>query len=68
MPDADFMSTSSSSSRSTRLGPMVDDGAPNNAIGSTEQQLLRGSKNLYLDPLPEQISDFKFWQFCFADH
>lgn len=68
LPNSDEIMTSSSCSTVPRLGPIVDDGAPYSSIGSTELQLLRGSKTLDLDPLPEVISDFKFWQFGFVAH
>ena len=49
------------------LGPMVDDGAPYSALGSTELRLL-GMTDDSLDPIPESISSFKFWQFGSGAH
>lgn len=38
---------------SYNLGSMVDGGAPCSAISSTELQLLRDSRSIDLDPLPD---------------
>lgn len=50
------------------LSPMVEDGAPYSAIGSTELHMLRGSMKIALDPFPEQIKHFQFWKFVFVAH
>ena len=42
------------------LGPMVDDGAPYSALGSTELRLL-GMSDDSLDPIQSSMSTFKFW-------
>ena len=49
------------------LGPMVDDGAPYSALGSTELRL-RGICDTSLDPIPPAIKNFKFWQFGSGAH
>lgn len=62
---------SSASPRSYRIGRMVDDGAPNNAIGNAElclhRKRLTGPK-LTLEPLPSELNCCQYWQFGSGEH
>lgn len=55
---------SSAPSLSSRFGPMIDGGAPYNAIGNTKlhfhHERLTGP-NLTLEPLPSELSGCQYW-------
>lgn len=55
-----------SSNSKNPSGPLVDDGAPFSAIGMTELRLLRHidtSSSIKLEPIPTDLSYYKWWQF-----
>ena len=56
----------------TDLGPMVDDGAPYSALGIVELALVCQPRSDSIEdlitPLPESISQFRFWQFGSGKH
>ena len=63
----DYPTRFKNSQQPVSLGPMVDDGAPYSALGSTELRLL-GLSDDNLDPIPSTIATFKYWQFGSGAH
>ena len=56
------------------LGPLVDDGAPHSAIGVAELSLLTGiqckshQSPLRLDPKPDHLAEYDWWQYGKGSH
>ena len=65
-------STSEKLFESNTIGPLLDDGAPYSGIGLEEflvmQPLLLPKWNGKLDPVPDHLSSYKFWQYGSGEH
>ena len=70
-PSNTVIYASSSCTRTSRIGPMVDDGAPFSAIGEVElryhrKRLVGGE--IKFDEIPPDLGDAEFWQFGVCAH